>query len=267
MIYKVAEGFLGTEINPITNKKYDSSWIAYCLTNSDEYEIMTGGGVKSVYTLFVSKQYPNWKMSLMDFIEFQEKQNKNIILSASDSDIEEAKLDYHNHHFNDGFLRDYEPKVMVHSTTINCWESIKNDNCLKSWNKLKEDKPCWEQVPVGKQLGDPEDFSDYIMFSSGTVSSEIVVLSKQVGKLTMDENQSYMPGVRLYFDMERVAKDGLLIRDGCHLKVKDALPLNPYIIWVADWKSVGLENEYSTPDEFTKLANRRFNEIYGENIF
>lgn len=267
MIYKVVEGFSGTDINPITNEKYNSSWIAYCLTYSENYELMNGGGVGSVYTVLVSKNYENWEMSLMDFIEFQEKHNKNIILSASDDDIEKAKLFYNNHHFDDPFLRDYEPKVMVHSTTRSCWQSIKSDNALKSWNKLKKEKLNWEQVPIGKQLGDPEDFSDYIMFSSGTISSEIVVLSKQVGKVNMNENECYMPGVRLYFDMEGVAKDGLLVRDGCHLKVKDRLPLNPYLIWIADWESVGLPSEYSTPVEFTNLANNRFNEIYGEKIF
>lgn len=266
MIYKV-EGFCAEEINPITNEEYNNSWICYCLTSSKDYQMMNGGGLKSIYTLSVSKRYPNWKMSLMDFIEFQTRHNKNIILSVSDDDFAEAKLFYGNHHFNDAFLRDYEPKVMVHSTMLNCWQSIKIDNCLKSWNKLKKENPEWEQVPIGKMLGDPEDFSDYIMFSDGSISSEVVVLSKQVGRIIMNEDMCYMPGVRLYFNMERVAKDGLLVRDGCHLKVKDELPLDPYLIWVADWKSVGLSSEYSTPADFTNLANKRFNEIYGEDIF
>lgn len=75
------------------------------------------------------------------------------------------------------------------------------------------------------------------------------------------------PGVRLYFDMRKVAEDGLLIRDGCHLKVKDTLPLSPYLIWAADWKSVGLSSRHSTPSEFTCKANSCFNKIYGKMIF
>ena len=260
MIYKVEEGFCGSSINPITNEAYDSNWIAYCLTDSKEYHITTGGGVNSVYTLRASKEYLHWKMSLMDFIEFYTEENKNIILSVSDNDLEEAKLFYNHHHYNDEFLRYYEPKVMVHSTATNSWESIKSDKCLKSWNKLKEYKVSWEQSPIGKQLGDPEDFSDYIMFSNGTISSEIVVLSKQNGKITMDEDARYKPGVRLYFDMEKVAEDGLLIRDGCHLKIKDSLPLDSYLIWAADWKSAGLTSEWSTPLEFTNKSNECFNE-------
>lgn len=254
------------DINPITNEKYDSSWIAYRLTNSDKYKVMTGGGLESVFSLTVSKKYPHWKMSLMDFIEFQTNLNKNIILSVLDKDMEEAKSFYSNHHFNDPFLRDYESKVMVHSTTSRCWESIKNDNCLKSWNKLKEEKQSLEKFPIGKQLGDPIDFSDYVMFSNGGISSEIVVLSKQNGRILTDANNFYEPGVRLYFDMKKVAEDGFLIRDGCHLKVKESLPLHPYLIWVADWKSVGLSSERSTPEEFTIKSNKRFNDIYGLRV-
>lgn len=267
MIYKVSEEFIDKDINPFTNKEYDSSWIAYCLTDSEEYEVMVGGGLKSIYTLKVSKKHSKWKMSLMDFIEFQTRHNKNIILSVSDDDLYEAKIAYNHHYFNEPYLRDYEPQVMVHSTSIDCWQSIKKDNCLKSWNILSNERKDWERKPIGNQLGDPEDFMDYIMFSDGGISSEIVVLSKQNGKILTNPDNYYEPGVRLYFDMRKVAEDGLLIRDGCHLKVKDTLPLSPYLIWAADWKSVGLSSRHSTPSEFTCKANSCFNKIYGKMIF
>jgi hypothetical protein len=266
LIYKVAEGFVGTDINPITNNIYTDNWIAYCLTNSDKYHMMNGGGSNSLYTLSVSKKYPNWEMSLMDFIEFQTSYHKNIILSVTDIDLKKANKKYGEHHFNENYLREYEPKVLIHSTTKNGWESIFNDSCIKSWNILKTEKQGWEDIPIGRQLGDPIDFSDYIMFSSGAISSEIVVLSKQNGKIIMNQDMEYLPGARLYFDIQKITEDGLLIRDGCHLKVKDTLPLKPYLIWVADWKSVGLESEFSTPTQFTQRANDCFNEIYGEKV-
>lgn len=153
-----------------------------------------------------------------------------------------------NHHnFNEVKLRGYEPEIMVHSTTTVSWQSIQKDNLLKSWNILRKEKKDWENEPIGKCLGDPEDFSDYIMFSNGGISSEIVVLSKQKGQIIMNQDHIYETGVRLYFDMKKIAEDGLLIRDGCHLKVKDYLKLYPYLIWVADWKSVGFSSKYSTP--------------------
>lgn len=262
MIYKVPENFIFTNLNPITNRAYDNSWIAYSLTTSDKYEMMNGGREASVYILRVSKNYPYWKMSLMDFINFYDS-NKNIILSISDDDLESAENYYLGHHYNEKELRSYEPEVLIHSTTTANWESIQEDSCLKSWNILKSENKHTESTPIGKQLGDPKDFSDYIMFSGGATSSEIVVLSKQHNKIIMNQDMKYKTGIRLYFDSKKIARDGLLIRDGCHLKVKDKLPMEPYLLWVADWKSVGLRNQISTPAEFTAKANNMFNELYG----
>jgi hypothetical protein len=202
----------------------------------------------------------------MDFIGFQEDQGKYIILSAYDDDLASAKDFYAGHHYNEKRLRECEPGVLIHSTTAENWESIQLDGSLKSWNVLKAEKEHWEETPIGHDLGDPLDFSDYIMFSNGAISSEIVVLSKQNGKITMDQDSQYKPGARLYFDMKKIAEDGLLLRDGCHLKVKGILPLNPYLIWVADWKSVGLDHEFSTPAEFTAGANNKFKELFGKTV-
>lgn len=128
---------------------------------------------------------------------------------------------------------------MIHSTTIENWTKIQRDGMLKSWNKLKSENTSFEKQPIGIQLGDPANFSDYIMFGSG-VSGEIVVSSKQSGKINMDINAEYQTGARLYFDAEKMAKDGLLIRDGAHIKVKDILTLEPYLIYSATWDKVGL---------------------------
>ncbi|MEE1503284.1 MAG: hypothetical protein UGF89_03435 [Acutalibacteraceae bacterium] len=127
---------------------------------------------------------------------------------------------------------------------------------LKSWNKLN----IPEKEPIGKQLGDPVHFSDYIMFGGG-VSGEIVVNSKQSGKIVMDIDAEYKTGARLYFDAEKIAKDGLLVRDGAHIKVKDCLPLEPYLIWTATWENVGLERQISTPRIFAKLSDEKFENI------
>lgn len=266
MVYKVSKNFNDEELKFIKEED-NNKWIIYLLADSKDFQIKNGRGTKSIYTLAVSKNYPHWEMSLMDFIGFQESLNKNIIISASEEDLEAAEAFYKGNNFNDSFLRDYEPEIIVHSTTSSCWENIKADGCLKAWNKLKKEKNSWGEHPIGEKLGDPLDFSDYIMFSNGSTASEIVVLSKQMGKITMNEDMIYTPGVRLYFDMKKIAKDGLLIRDGCHFKVKDSLPLKPYLIWAANWENVGLLSANSTPREFTNKANEKFNKKYGKDIF
>ena len=266
LIYRVKENFIESDINPFTNMPYDPSWIIYQLTDSNDYQIMSGGKNNGVYTLKVSKKYPQWKISVFDFLQFQETYNKNIILSISDEDFEAAKLHYGNHNYNDNFLRSYESDVLIHSTTLENWRKIESDGCLKSWNVLKKSNATSETQPIGKLLGDPNDFSDYIMFSDGDISGEIVVLSKQLGKITMNSDMKYQPGARLYFDAKKIAKDGLLIRDGCHLKVKDELPLFPYLIWAATWRSVGLASSLSTPKRFTELSNSIFNKLFHKNV-
>lgn len=103
------------------------------------------------------------------------------------------------------------------------------------------------------------------MFGGG-VSGEIAVNSKQLGKIVMDIDAEYKTGARLYFDAEKIARDGLLVRDGAHVKVKDCLPLEPYLIWIATWDKVGLESQISTPRIFTELSDEKFENInhYGQ---
>lgn len=266
LIYKTTDKFIGSNLNPFTNMPYDKSWIIYCLTEAKDYQVMSGSDNQSVYTLKVSKQYPQWQMSIFDFLQYQETYNKNIILSISNEDYNNAKKYYGNHTYDDHFLRDYEPRVLIHSTTNDYWQKIKKDGCLKSWNVLQKENLKWEKKPIGQLLGDPDDFSDFIMFSGGSISSELVVLSKQRGEISLEREMEYRTGARLYFDIKKMAEDGLLIRDGAHLKVRDQLPLNPYLIWVGEWETVGLDTPISTPKEFTELANLQFNKLFKMNI-
>lgn len=151
---------------------------------------------------------------------------------------------------------------MVHSTPWHNWEQIQQDGMLKSWNILKSENVITEEFPIGRQLGDPLDFSDYIMFGGG-ITGEIVVNSKQQGRIVMDTDSEYLTGARLYFDATKIAKDGLLIRDGCHLKVKDTLPLSPYLIWSATWNRIGLASRISTPKTFAELSDNLFQQYTG----
>lgn len=257
MIYRV-NCLQENKINPITDHEYDSSWIILMLTDSDDYQQMCGSKNDCTYTIKISRsRYPDWKMAVGDFISFHETSAKNVILVMTEADIESVKKHYDGHTYNDTLLRENEPVVLVHSTPMSSWEHIKRDGMLKSWNVLKVERIVTEEQPVGMQLGDPPDFSDYIMFGGG-VTGEIVVNSRQQGKITMDVNAEYLTGARLYFDAKRMAQDGLLVRDGCHLKVKETLPLSPYLIWVATWDSVGLPSQFSTPKIFAELADTLF---------
>lgn len=266
MIYHLNE-LEENKINPLTGCEYDNSWLIFRLTDSKSYQLMCGRNNGCAYTIKVSRsQYKDWDLAIGDFIEFNETNGKNIILVMTEEELKLAKNHYIGHTYNDPFLRDNEPSVLVHCTPMNNWNLIECDGMLKSWNKLKAENSVYEDQPIGVMLGDPIDFSDYIMFGGG-ITGEIVVNSKQQGKIVMDENEEYLTGARLYFDAKRIAQDGLLVRDGCHLKVKNILPLKPYLIWAATWDSIGLSSQVSTPKIFAEQADKQFQIIAHTNGF
>ena len=263
MVYRVDE-LTENGINPITNSDYDASWIILKLTDSGAYELMCGCVYGCAYTIKISRRMcAHWPFAVGDFIGFNEANEKNMIVVMSEAERELAEEVYRGYTFRDPFLRDDEPAVLIHSTPLQNWQKIKQDGMLKSWNRLKAEQADWEEQPIGHRLGDPPDFSDYIMFGRG-VTGEIIVNSTQKNEITMDVDTEYQTGARLYFDAGRMAEDGLLVRDGAHLKVKDHLPLVPYLIWAADWQTLGLKSQVSTPKAFAEMADRQFQVSFKE---
>ncbi len=259
MIYRL-DKFTESEINPVTSVPYDDSWAVFILTDSKEYNMFVGSSNGCAYTVKFSR-YANedWHLALCDFIEYNEDNNKNTIIVLKSEEAEEAQKAYIGHSFKEKILRNNEPRVLIHSTTLENYKEIQRDDMLKSFNSLN-----LQGEPIGIKLGDPKDFSNYIMFYGSGSTGEIVVNSKQKGKIIMDINDEYIPGARLYFDAEKIAADGLLIRDGCHLKVKSELPLTPYMIFTATAESVGIGKVLSTPKEFSKKADNMFRALYNK---
>ncbi len=256
MIYRLTE-FIENNINPITKCEYDSSWLVLTLSSEIDVPMIVGVNNGCTYTITINKQlHDDWKMAVGDFIGYCDANNLNGIIVITEDEFNEVQNYYDGHSYDEKLLRDYETSVLVHSTSMENWLQIQKDGMLKSWNKIEVS----EKKPIGKQLGDPVHFSDYIMFGGG-VSGEIVVNSKQSDKIVMDIDSEYKTGARLYFDAEKMAKDGLLVRDGAHVKVKDCLPLEPYLIWTATWDKVGLESQISTPRIFARLSDEKFENI------
>ncbi|KRQ87563.1 hypothetical protein ABG79_00364 [Caloramator mitchellensis] len=137
-IYYTNVFFEPSTLNPFSeNRWYDRNWIVLKLLDDADYFLFTGGGQESVFQVIVTKKCSDWKYRIMDFIEYETSHNKYIIVSVSRGDLDTAKKEYSGHSYMDRFLRPYEWKVLVHSTTWDCWQSIKKDGCLKSLNTLK----------------------------------------------------------------------------------------------------------------------------------
>lgn len=216
-----------------------------------------------VYTIKISKYFKYWYYDLCDLIDFYHNSNIDVILDADKSDIVFARNLYGNHRYDERCLREYETNSLVHSTPIENLESIINDSVLKSWNILKLEKRDWEKKPIGELLGDIDDFSNYIMLSTTAQNNEVITASKQKNQINIDINQLYQPGARFYLNAQKLANDGLLLRDGEHIKVKNLISLDKYLIWYSTAEKLGL-SEQSTPKEFFEISNNRFFELYPE---
>ncbi len=256
------DNFIESSINPITSLPYDENWVVFVLTDSKEYNMFVGRINDCAYTVKFSRySTTDWHFALCDFIDYNKENNKEILLVLKQEELEEARKIYSGHSFKENILRNYEPKILVHSTTFENYINIVKDGKLKSFNNLN-----LQSEPIGTKLGDPKDFQDYIMFYGGGFTGEIVVNSKQKGKIVMNENDEYLPGARLYFDAEQIASDGLLIRDGCHIKVRSELSLSPYLIFTATAESVGLNKKTSTPKEFSQLSDKLFQSLFSKEF-
>ncbi len=210
MIYYTDNKFNSFTQNPYRNNlTYDSSWSLIQLLDNAEFTSYTGNNGNGIFRLILTKQLPQWKYCVMDFIEYEKFHNKNIIVAVDSEDLEAAQKAYVGH----------------------C--------CI--------------------------DYSDYIMFNNGGYYSELVVASKEKGYIDMDIHAKYTPGGRFYFDAKKIATDGLLTRDGAHLKVRDCLEIKKYLLYIATSEIVGLPDE-TTPFEFGTKSDKMFERKFGMKL-
>jgi hypothetical protein len=105
------------------------------------------------------------------------------------------------------------------------------------------------------------------MFTNdGRINVEVVIASKQKGRIIDGSNfedfdTPYIAGARFYFDAEKIARDGLIVRDGLNLKVKDSLPIDKYLLWTATPDILGISEE-TTPRIFHEKANAIFEQKF-----
>jgi hypothetical protein len=241
---------------------YDNSLVQLIITDNPEHAMITRKAV--VFQFTVSVWYEGWPFRVMDYISYQWRYGRNVIVTAAPEHYAEAQQVYQGHTSCDPYPRPYEPKFLVHSAPPMALEHIHLDGALKSWTRVKAAHSIAEETPIGAELGDPEDFRDYIMLGEG-LAPEVVVSSKEKGFVCMDADCEYTPGARFYFATSELLSKGLLVRDGCHYKVKDELPL--YLaLFAATVQTLSLKGGKLTPKIFTEASDRAFNAFLQKNM-
>ncbi len=80
---------------------------------------------------------------------------------------------------------------------------------------------------------DPEDYFDYIMFSWGNCQGgDRLVTERRLGRFPneMDLSRDFMPGIRFYFEYDRLRTHPKCVLDGVlPLKIRDELQLKPWL--------------------------------------
>lgn len=215
------------------------------------------------FSVIINPQSEDFLDRLTDFIAYENFHGRCVLIHSPDFDIE-TSLNYRRHPSN--YVRKNDQAFAVHSTLLTSYELIIKDGCLKSTARLNKEGANKKAIGV-EQLGEPKDYLDYIMFAvlDGKGSgSELLVNSYLIGKVCFEPDVPYKPQARMYFDVHKIIKDGLAIRDGIHLiKVFDVLPLDDYLLLTVLEKDAALPDgeTYWTPSLFKKYANDFFFEF------
>ncbi len=251
------------EGNPFTqDESYGPEWTCLRISAEDKLLNFCGGGTSSLYTIGIGCEVANLESRLADFLHYENRCGRNVILSFPanmdiDAFVDEALA---NTPAQD-VIRESDPKWVVHSTNLEAWDSIQRDGGLKSLSiLLKEGK---DVKTVGfHQLGEPADYAEYVML--GVIEgagAECVVASQEKGRIFTEADAPYEPGVRLYFDNRRIIEGGLGVRDGAHrMKVYNYLPLVPFLVTAVSVGDIDPDGDIAewTPNSFWRSANSEF---------
>lgn len=85
------------------------------LSDSNQYKILCFEDNKK-YAVTISRLSANWFYDLCDLIDFYKDSAIKVTVNVEEAELQKAREMYGKHRFDEGTLRSYESKVLVHST-------------------------------------------------------------------------------------------------------------------------------------------------------
>jgi len=261
MKYEIApEGWTSHDSNPFkADGKYDRKYSSLFLSGVQNAHIMNGTSRSGIFHVIFNTQVRDRNQRIIDFITYENGFGRTVIVGSDHiDDLAEFMASLEGE--SDPCLpRANDPRILVHSTSREAWDSISSDGMMKSALQLTKEKKHF--ISIGyKELQEPEEYRDFIMFGSFGFTTEFIVLSQQKGRIVTDENALYRPGVRIYFDCRKMVHDGMVFRDGLHLiKVKTTLDLAKYMLIAVKPEDLEPEGEIQwTPRLFAERSDELF---------
>ena len=125
-----------------------------------------------------------------------------------------------------------DPTLVCHAAPLSVAQEIVVTGAILSRSVLTAAPP--EAVARTSSWGEPADYFEYVMLANGNcVAPDAVAASRQSGRdlVPDDLRDGWHPGVRFFFDPERLAEHSRAAWDGVHtIKVQDGLELEPYLV-------------------------------------
>ncbi|MCE5237663.1 hypothetical protein LLH23_04135 [bacterium] len=261
-------GWSPDQPNPFSpDGAYGAGWSCFRLTDDDDDWLRNGCEPSGLYVVRLGRRCEHITRRLGDFLRYECAHGRRVIVAGTAEISPEALVARALAETPEpDLLRDDDPPWMVHSTTPEAWAAIEACGELRAFAILRGGTA---QRAIGEALlNDPPDYAEHIALGEiEKIGPEFVVACRQAGRMLPDPDTEYEPGVRLYFDAHRIIRDGLAVRDGLHtLKVRDRLPLNPYLaaaIGPADVPPLP-DGERWTTTRFRDCANEAFVQRLGE---
>ena len=195
---------LDAEIEAV-KKKYDT---LLCVNNIGRF---SGRSKKGVWCVGILPE----PYRMANFINYENNHNRKVIIWSENIGLAFQLLRQVKELGIKAYMNLDDTKFLCHSTPIENLNSILKDNALLSYNELIARGNVINTVRF--RLGEPPDFLDYIDFCSWkSISSEIVVASRQFGRINDDNDFRYKPGVRIYFSADELQKVEGASMDGLH---------------------------------------------------
>jgi hypothetical protein len=271
--FKAPKGWTYRDENPFTDDgKYDFGWSCFCILDEDTDQFHTGKCEAGPFSARFGRNVRDLEQRLVDFLQYEKINYRKVILSfPAEINIDEFVNQAIKRTPKQSTIRPEDPPIVVHSTTLESWQKIREDQELKASSQLEKPRNRAGQLTEIEMYyrNEPPEYKDYILFGGvDATASEIVIASNAKGRFVMDDDAEYEPGIRLYFNNHQLIVDGLGIRDGLHLiKVRKKLPLVPSLLAAISVDDVDPDGKVKvwTLKTFVESANQAFRAMNAES--